>query len=111
MVKGDEKLAEILNNMRSGLQISVGEALASAEASNNTQESAAEASSEEKEEGPETITQYTIKATSVINIRSSDSETAEVVGKTEKDQEFKQLEARANGWSKIHLVRRKGCIR
>ena len=101
MVKGDEKLAEILNNMRSGLQISVGEALASAEASNNTQESAAEASSEEKEEGPETITQYTIKATSVINIRSSDSETAEVVGKTEKDQEFKQLEARANGWSKI----------
>ncbi len=101
MVQGDEKLAEILNNMRSGLQISVGEALASAQAANESEESAAEASSEEKEEEPETITQYTIKATSVINIRSSDSETAEVIGKTETNQEFKQLEARANGWSKI----------
>ncbi len=43
----------------------------------------------------------TIKATDVINIRSSDSETADKVGKTSIGEEFTQLEELANGWSKI----------
>ncbi|RKM56513.1 SH3 domain-containing protein [Butyrivibrio sp. X503] len=111
MVNADEQLAELIDKMRSELPISVGEALASAQASNEAEESAAEASSEEVEEAPETITQYTIKATSVINIRSSDSETAEVIGKTETNQEFKQLEARANGWSKIEYEGREAFVK
>ena len=101
MVKGDEELAKLINEMKQGIQIAVGEALASAESATVQEDSAAEATSEEKPEEPKTVTTYTIKATDVINIRSSDSETAEVLDKTEKGQEFKQLEALANGWSKI----------
>lgn len=101
MVKSDEALAEYLDKMSKDLQISVGEALASAEAASTMQESATEATTEEQEEKPQTVTTYTIRATDVINIRSSDSETAEVIDKTERGQEFKQLEALANGWSKI----------
>lgn len=106
MVSSDETLAELLTQMRSGLQVSVGEALASNEASNN--EAAAEASSEEDAAAEATtapdvtvVTTHTIRATDVINIRSSDSETADVIAKTSKGQEFTQVEALANGWSKI----------
>ena len=102
MVSGDEALAELLTKMRSGLQVSVGEALATSEAS-TPDDSAAEASSEEEETTPDkvTVTTRIIKATDVINIRSSDSETADILDKTTKGQEFKELEALANGWSKV----------
>ncbi len=42
-----------------------------------------------------------IKAKDVVNIRSSDSETADKLAKTEIGDVYTQLEARANGWSKI----------
>lgn len=102
MVSGDEALAELLTRMRSGLQVSVGEALATSEAS-TPDDSAAEASSEEEETTPDkvTVTTRIIKATDVINIRSSDSETADILDKTTQGQEFKELEALANGWSKV----------
>ncbi|SEM08476.1 Uncharacterized conserved protein YgiM, contains N-terminal SH3 domain, DUF1202 family [Butyrivibrio sp. ob235] len=63
----------------------------------------AEAAPAEQEQPAEEQQQVVkkIKATDVINIRSSDSETADKIGKTEKGQEFTQLEALANGWSKI----------
>ena len=108
MVNSDEALAELLTKMRSGIQVSVGEALASSEASSSTaddaeasDESSEEASEEVQETETETTTVRTIKATDVINIRKSDSETADVLAKTSKGQEFKELEALANGWSKI----------
>jgi uncharacterized protein YgiM (DUF1202 family) len=102
MVSADEKLAEILTKMRSALQVSVGEALATSEGSSTEEEDGSAEASEEESTEPEvkTVTTRTIKATDVINIRSSDSETADVLDKTEKGQEFKELEALANGWSK-----------
>ena len=106
MVSSDEVLAELLTQMRSGLQVSVGEALASSEASNNEAaaaegSSAKEDASEEPASDVQVVTTHTIRATDVINIRSSDSETADVIAKTSKGQEFTQVEALANGWSKI----------
>ncbi len=106
MVKSDTTLAELLTRMRSGLQVSVGEALASSEASAAATSEESDSSSEASTEatGSETtnvITTHTIRATDVINIRKSDSETADVIDKTSRGQEFKQLEALANGWSKI----------
>ena len=104
MVQSDEELAELLTKMRSDMQVSVGEALASSEAATNaasegTGESAAD--QEETSSDGQTVTTHTIRATDVINIRSSDSETADIIDKTSKGQEYKQLEALANGWSKI----------
>ena len=106
MVKSDTTLAEILTRMRSGLQVSVGEALASSEASatatSEDSDSSGEASTEATtSETSNVVTTHTIRATDVINIRKSDSETADVIDKTTRGQEFKQLEALANGWSRI----------
>lgn len=96
LVSGDEKLAEVLTNMRSGLQVSVGEALATNEAAAIANANAGE------DDGMETIvTSRVIRATDVINIRKSDSETGDILGKTERGQEFKELERLANGWSRI----------
>ncbi len=41
------------------------------------------------------------KTTDVVNIRSSDSETADKVGKAQKGDEFVVIEQKINGWSKI----------
>ncbi len=105
MVNSDEALAEFLTKMRAGLQVSVGEALASSEASSDsaTEETSSDDSASEatSEAAVATVTTHTIRATDVINIRSSDSETADIISKTAKGEEFKQLEALANGWSKI----------
>ncbi len=104
MVNSDEKLAELLTTMRSELQVSVGEALATSEAnssaSENSEEEKDDASTEESS-ATNTVTTHTIRATDVVNIRKSDSETADIISKTSKGDEFKQLEALANGWSKI----------
>ncbi len=99
MVSADEKLAELLTKMRSGLQVSVGEALATSEGA--AEESTEAASEENTEPEQETITTRIIKATDVINIRSSDSETADIIDKTQQGKEYKELEALANGWSRI----------
>ncbi len=109
MVSSDETLAELLTQMRSGLQVSVGEALASSEASSAMALAVEEASVEEEpaaeatNTGVTTVTTHTIRSTDVVNIRSSDSETADIISKTSKGQEFTQVEALANGWSKIEF--------
>ncbi len=106
MVNSDEVLADLLTKMRSGLQVSVGEALASSESTTEENvaeetEATAEASEEASDDAEQVVVTHTIKATEVVNIRKSDSETADILDKTQKGQEFKQLEALANGWSRI----------
>lgn len=106
MVNSDSALAELLTTMRSGLQVSVGEALASTESSTADTETeeegaVAEASEATSGESENVVTTHTIRATDVVNIRKSDSETADILSKTSKGDEYKQLEALANGWSRI----------
>ena len=43
----------------------------------------------------------TVRATDVVNIRSSSSTDSEVLGKTSQGQEFTRYEVLENGWSKI----------
>jgi uncharacterized protein YgiM (DUF1202 family) len=101
MVSADEKLAELLTRMRSGLQVSVGEALATSEAAAPKESS--EGSSDDGADDDTVVVSRVIKATDVINIRSSDSETADILDRTTKGQEFTEIEALANGWSKIQF--------
>lgn len=60
----------------------------------------------EPEEAPEEATQpenvaTEVKATTVVNMRSSDSEKADKVGKAQIGDTFKVIEQRANGWTKL----------
>lgn len=119
LLESDEELTAFLADLSKRIDVSVGETLAKVEA-----EAAAAADPEEAE--PETDTDgeenadaaeteavsetedttpvstvKTVRATDVVNVRSSDSETADKVGKAQIGDEFTLLEEKGNGWSKI----------
>lgn len=98
MLAEDAALSEFLIDLTTAIETSVGETLAKEEGSTvvETQEEEVEEESTE----PVSIVK-TVRATDVVNVRSSDSETADKVGKAQIGDEFKLLEERGNGWSKI----------
>ncbi|MBD5472183.1 MAG: SH3 domain-containing protein [Lachnospiraceae bacterium] len=56
---------------------------------------------EEEAEQEVQMVAKTVRATAVVNIRSSDSEEADRIDKAQIGQEFQLLEERGNGWSKV----------
>ncbi|MCM1176052.1 MAG: SH3 domain-containing protein [Blautia sp.] len=102
MVAENPDLAQFILDLNDEIKKNVGGALA--------QESEEEAGGEEagtKTEtaegtgtGPEVVVTK-VRAIDVVNIRSSDSETADRLGKAAVGDEFKLLEKIGNGWSKI----------
>lgn len=96
----DEELEEYIAYLREKINEDVGEILAQAE------QTETEAPEPEPEEGTETeqevpMVATTVRATDVVNIRSSDSEEADRIDKAQIGQEFRLLEERGNGWSKV----------
>lgn len=101
MVAEDEVLKQFLADFKAEIEKNVGEALALAEA-NNTSEDGGEDTSADGEESEQTVTVVTkVRAIEVVNIRSSDSESADKLGKAAIGDEFKLVEKIDNGWSKV----------
>ena len=127
MVETDAELGAYLYDLSERIDVSVGEALAKAEAEAAKQEQEAAAQENEAESGAEAgaggegdeaqetelaaATVKKVKATNVVNIRSSDSETADRLGKAQVGDEFTLLEERGNGWSKITFEGRDAFIK
>ena len=116
MVNDDEELRAFIIDLDTEIGKNVGEALAREVGSEST-------SGEEETDGGEQqpaelagaeepaaiVTK--VKATDVVNIRTSDSETADKLGKAAIGDEFTLLEERANGWSKISYEGRDAFIK
>ena len=133
MVETDGELGAYLYDLSERIDVSVGEALAKAEAdaAKQQEEAAAQESEAENSGGAEgngedeaegegaeaqeselaAATVKKVKATNVVNIRSSDSETADRLGKAQVGDEFTLLEERGNGWSKITFEGRDAFIK
>ncbi len=133
MVETDGELGAYLYDLSERIDVSVGEALAKAEAdaAKQQEEAAAQESEAENSDGAEgngeneaegegaeaqeselaAATVKKVKATNVVNIRSSDSETADRLGKAQVGDEFTLLEERGNGWSKITFEGRDAFIK
>ncbi len=104
MMAEDGTLADFLLELHEEIDKNVGEALAHAkeeEESGDTEdeEQAGDEQPEESEAAETVVTK--VKAIDVVNIRTSDSETADKLGKASVGDEFELLEERGNGWSKI----------
>ena len=112
----DSKLLAFLKELDSQIKISVGEVLAAAQEGQQPPEAGTETVPPDTEEGQtaqETGTEEpevpevsepvieTVRTTDVVNIRSSDSETADKLGKAQMGETFTRLEAKVNGWSRI----------
>ena len=99
-VAADEQLAAFLDLLPSLLSSAVGDELAK-----NSEDAALEGTDtpDDQTATEEVVTEVNKKAktTDVVNIRSSDSETADKVGKAQKGDEFLVIEQKINGWSKI----------
>jgi|GEM_PF-249192 uncharacterized protein YgiM (DUF1202 family) len=95
----DTAFASYYAKASSQIKASVGQAVAETDAS------AAAPQPEETEEttGPEPETQVVkkVRATDVVNMRASDSENADKLGKAQIGDTFTLIEEKANGWSKV----------
>lgn len=98
----DEELSDFIAYLKEKINEDVGEILAQAETA-DTAQGAQEQETEEAQadEGQTDTVVKTVRATDVVNIRSSDSEEADKIGKAQIGEEFTLLEERGNGWSKI----------
>ncbi len=101
MMVDDPKLADFLLELKTEIEKNVGEALARADQSEEPEEGAEEEAPEETEEDAPVEVVTKVKTTDVVNIRTSDSETADKLGKAAVGDEFELLEEKGNGWSKI----------
>lgn len=95
---GDEKVRNFIDLMQSEIRGAVGTALASAAA-----ETAAETESTESAPEDPTILHKACEAvtTATINVRASDSESADKLGTISKGTTLDVIEIRVNGWAKI----------
>lgn len=103
MVAGDVDLAQFLLDMNTEIEKNVGAYLAQSQEPEESEEGTETEQTESAEEQePETQTVVTkVRATDVVNIRTSDSETADKLGKAAIGDEFTLIEKIGNGWSKI----------
>ena len=92
-VVADEELNNCLAEMKESLKVEVGEALAQAES-----EAAAEQAAQA---GEQTTGGGEVKAIDVVNVRESDSEQAQRIGKVQIGDVLTLVESQANGWSKV----------
>ncbi len=98
----DEELSEFIAYLKEKINEDVGEILAKAEqaSAENTEIETAETQEEETIKEEQTVIS-TVRATDVVNIRSSDSEEADKIDKAQIGQEFTLLEEKENGWSRV----------
>ena len=116
MVTEDEELRKFIIDLNDEIGKNVGEALARAEGSESTSgnggtDEEGQQPEEPAEAGEPAIVVTKVKATDVVNIRTSDSETADKLGKAAIGDEFTLLEERANGWSKVSYQGRDAFIK
>jgi hypothetical protein len=118
-IASDEELASVLNDIPMQIKTAVGEELAQIYAQ-NSDEQATEASTEGTGDSTATDTSdltenqtvnQTVKTTDTVNVRSSDSETADKIGKAAAGTELKRTEIRVNGWSKVEFEGKEAYIK
>ena len=104
-VMQDDTLNNYLAQLKEDLQVEVGEALAEAETASEEETQPADTTAEEQT----TVTK--VEATDVVNVRSSDSEQAERLGKVSAGEVLTLLEKKENGWSKVEYDGKEGYIK
>lgn len=102
-VTENEGLGNFLSQMSDELTVEVGEALAE-----STQE---ETQTQQEADVPKTTASGKVRAIDVVNVRASDSEQAERIGRVQIGDELTLIENRANGWSKVEYEGKEAFIK
>ena len=81
------------------------------EAIQESESASSEPETEPESETPEVAVTETVRATTTVNVRSSDSETADKLGKVATGTTLTRLEDKVNGWSKVLYEGQEGYIK
>ena len=109
-ITSDEALGTFMEELPGKVTTSVGEALAqlegqgdgNADEQENESSEAASTQSQETQEQPQNqAVNQLVRATDTVNVRKSDSEEADRIGKVSPGTELTRIEERINGWSKV----------
>lgn len=101
LLADSEELSEFIAYLKEKINEDVGEILAEAEQAEAEANHMEMASAQEEAQAEVQPLSATVRATDVVNIRSSDSEEADKIDKAQIGQEFSLLEEKGNGWSKV----------
>ena len=96
LVASDTALAQYITDFQNALNQAAGEAMAA-----QIEETETTGDGESIDAGTQFAGDYNATATTTVNIRSSDSEKADKVGKAAANDKVYVLEERPNGWSKV----------
>lgn len=120
----DEALGEFISGFNKLISQEVANSLAESEREANGETAQAEGeepqvadASEPQEEEPQpevsqpAVTVKEVETTDTVNVRSSDSEVADKIGKVEKGTRLPLVEKRENGWSKIQFEGKEAFIK
>ena len=121
-VAKDEGLSDFMDGFKDLIRDEVAMELAAitqeeteAESGNAESEGEAEPAAEEQpqEEAPQQMTAQVTEVETIdtVNVRSSDSETADKVGRAEKGVRLPLVEKRENGWSKVEFEGKEAFIK
>ncbi|MFG6320638.1 MAG: SH3 domain-containing protein [Lachnospiraceae bacterium] len=127
-VAADEALSAFLEELPVQIKTSVGEALAQLETQEDnaetsqteetqpsggeqTQPAESETPGEVEEQPQNQVVNQIVRATDTVNVRSSDSEEADKIGKVQSGTELTRVEERVNGWSKVIFEDREAYIK
>ena len=108
----NEDLASFLDEMKNQIKPMMGEEIAKLEGGAVQSEEQVEATvvletevaevvASESEQPQTQIVDEEVKVTTTVNVRSSDSENADKIGRLEEGKVVKRIENKINGWSKI----------
>lgn len=105
-------LAEVTNQIEINVGVELGKLYADLEPEEPTEEPEPEEPQEQPEEiqPAEEIVLY-VKTTATVNVRSSDSEKADKLGKAQNGTKLKVLEQKVNGWTKVLFENKEGYIK
>lgn len=98
LVQKGSEAAQAFIKVESSITKGIQEALLAQQAAELPEETAAQEGSSTQQSG---MVAKKVKTTDVVNMRSSDSEKADKLGKAQKGDTFDVLEQRANGWTKL----------
>lgn len=110
-IEKDEQLKEFMEEFPELIKAEAAKALAESQ-----QAQEGEAQEEEEEQPEETAQEPQVKVTEVettdtVNVRSSDSETADKIGRVERGTRLPLLEKKENGWSKVEFEGKEAFIK
>lgn len=112
LISGNEELSRVLNDIYAVVTGQVGTEIAENDAqdSSNAAEQDQPETSEENSNETDTIVEK-VAATTTVNIRSSDSENADKLGKAQAGQVFDVIETKENGWVGVKYEGGEGFIK